>query len=78
MLVGRYGRLSNIRHGIRDLPIPPHLFSQLNRHREGLDFLRTSGQLSTIFSVGSLRYCIHLHDIIIIVHVGDNKFYSYG
>ncbi|KAI9556963.1 hypothetical protein GHT06_016757 [Daphnia sinensis] len=48
---GRYGRLSNVRHAIRDLPMPPHLFSQLNQHREGLDFLRTSGQLSKLFSV---------------------------
>lgn len=39
-----------MRHVIRDLPIPAHLFSQLNQHREGLDFLRTSGQLSHIFS----------------------------
>ena len=47
---GRYGRLSNMRNIIRDLPVPAHLFSQLNQHREGLDFLRTSGQLSQIFS----------------------------
>ena len=31
--------------------MPPHLFSQLNQHREGLDFLRTSGQLSKLFTV---------------------------
>lgn len=33
--------------------MPPHLFSQLNQHREGLDFLRTSGQLSKLFTVPS-------------------------
>lgn len=56
---GRYGRLSNARHSIRDLPVPPHLFSQLNQHREGLDFLRMSGTLSNIFAVRSvvIRRC---------------------
>lgn len=49
--LGRFGRLSNVRHAIRDLPVPPHLFSQLNQHREGLDFLRTSDQLSKLFTV---------------------------
>ena len=48
---GRYGRISNCRQTIRDLSLPPHLFSQLNQHRDGLDFLRTSGHLSKIFTV---------------------------
>lgn len=54
IVLGRYGRLSNVRHAIRDLAVPPHLFSQLNQHREGLDFLRTSDQLSKLFTVTSV------------------------
>lgn len=50
---GRYGRISHSRQTIRDLSLPPHLFSQLNQYREGLDFLRTSGHLSRIFAVRS-------------------------
>ncbi|CAG2069414.1 unnamed protein product, partial [Timema podura] len=47
---GRYSRrITNAKHSIRDVFVPPHLYGQLVQHDKGFQLLLKEGKLENIF-----------------------------